>query len=203
MSGRRVATACFTKSCVRQPRWSDRRRHAAVGIALPTLGNRKATDSPPSVSAGQKHAPTLSHPRSGAVPLTTAAAAARAVNPDRRAALGAGHRLCGAAPAIPPSLLTRPVRPRRENAYNEWYLLAYKHSCATLFTRKPARHFRPRDVEPRSCGPAADEKLAALAAALPRIAHETRPLAYLSVRHRSGAVLGFKDSTPTRRAGVR
>jgi len=53
-------------------------------------------------------------------------------------------------------------------------------------------------------GPSAEEKLAALAAALPRVARERRPLAYVSVRHRSGVVLGYKDGSPADgRAGGR
>jgi hypothetical protein len=52
--------------------------------------------------------------------------------------------------------------------------------------------------------PSAEEKLAALAAALPRLARETRAIAYVSVRHRSGVVLGFRDTAaPPRRDGAR
>ncbi|MHC5055254.1 MAG: hypothetical protein ACYTKD_11125 [Planctomycetota bacterium] len=52
-------------------------------------------------------------------------------------------------------------------------------------------------------GPSAEEKLAALAAALPRLARETRAIAYVSVRHRSGVVLGFRDAAPPGRDGAR
>jgi len=53
-------------------------------------------------------------------------------------------------------------------------------------------------------GPSAEEKIEALAAALPRVARQTRPVAYVSVRHRSGVVLGFRDAaTPDEREGAR
>lgn len=42
-------------------------------------------------------------------------------------------------------------------------------------------------------GPTAREKLAALAGVLPGLARGTRRVAYLSVRHRSGVVLRFRD----------
>jgi len=53
-------------------------------------------------------------------------------------------------------------------------------------------------------GPSAEEKLAALAAALPRVARETRSIGYVSVRHRSGVVLGSGDgAAPHGRGGRR
>lgn len=54
-------------------------------------------------------------------------------------------------------------------------------------------------------GPSAEEKLACLAATLPRLARRARrPVAYVSVRHRSGAVLGFRDDAGrARRDGAR
>lgn len=52
--------------------------------------------------------------------------------------------------------------------------------------------------------PSAKEKLASLAGALPRLARETRAIAYVSVRHRSGVVLAFRDSGgPPGRDGAR
>jgi len=53
-------------------------------------------------------------------------------------------------------------------------------------------------------GPSAEEKLAALATTLPKVTRQTRPIAYLSVRHRSGVVLGFGEGGPPHgRAGGR